>query len=470
MALEREEMLKAMLASDASYNGRFITGVLTTGIYCLPNCHARKPKPENVKFFPNGAEAAAYGLRPCKKCKPDEYERGEDRELDLLEALVAKLRQNPARYASVGDLGGALKIGPTKLSELFRCHYNTSPGEMLTSARIQTAKAKLVATDTGVAEIAFDVGFETLSAFNENFKRRAGVTPTEYRQLPNSGEATIQLPASYNVPTMLASLGRDPNSLCERVEGQTATLAFRTASGPACTRLTFDAKSVHVKILVGKPEEAFETASRMIGLDQDPRGFEQQAAEAGFGALVADRIGARIPQTPSLFDGLLWVIVGQQINLPFAFKLRQRLVAAYGEPVGDGLYATPTPERLAAVDPEELLPMQFSRGKAKYIVGIAKLGEAWLDELTHLSKTRIEQRLLKVNGLGPWSVNYLMMRALGYTDCVPYGDTGLQAGLRKLHTLEGKIDREQTDRLLAPFSPYRSLATYHLWQSLKESA
>jgi len=470
MPLEREEMLGAMMASDASYNGRFITGVLTTGIYCLPSCRARKPKAENVRFFANGVEAEAFGLRPCKKCKPDEFERGEDRELDRLEELVGRVREEPSAYSGIGDLASALEVGPTKLSELFRRHYQTSPGELLTAARVQAAKKRLLETESAVAEVAFDVGFETLSTFNDNFKRRTGVTPTDYRRLPVARSATLQLPSGYNVGTMLGYLGRDTNSVCERVEGRVATLAFRTPSGAGAVWLEFSAEAVALKVLSGNAGEVFETASRVIGLDQDPRGFEQQAAQAGFGALIAGQPGARIPQTPSLFDGLLWAVIGQQINLAFAYKLRRRLVEAYGEPVGDGMYATPTAERLAEAEIDDMLAMQFSRRKAEYIVGIARLGEAWFEALTHLSATRIEQKLLGVTGLGPWSVNYLMMRSLGYADCVPYGDTGLQAGLRKLHVLEGKIDREQTDRLLAPFSPYRSLATYHLWQSLKETA
>jgi AraC family transcriptional regulator of adaptative response / DNA-3-methyladenine glycosylase II len=72
-----------------------------------------------------------------------------------------------------------------------------------------------------------------------------------------------------------------------------------------------------------------------------------------------------------------------------------------------------------------------------------------------------------VRGLGPWSANYLMMRSFGFMDCVPFGDTGLLAGLVNLYSLEVRPDLRETKRLMAPFAPYRSLATFHLWQSLK---
>jgi len=81
-----------------------------------------------------------------------------------------------------------------------------------------------------------------------------------------------------------------------------------------------------------------------------------------------------------------------------------------------------------------------------------------------LSATRAERTLLEVRGLGPWSVNYLMMRSLGFADCVPLGDTGVTSGLQALLSLEERPDIDATRRLMAVFSPYRSLATAHLWQ------
>jgi AraC family transcriptional regulator of adaptative response / DNA-3-methyladenine glycosylase II len=76
----------------------------------------------------------------------------------------------------------------------------------------------------------------------------------------------------------------------------------------------------------------------------------------------------------------------------------------------------------------------------------------------------VERTLLAIRGLGPWSVNYLMMRALGFADCVPLGDTGVTSGLQSLLKLEERPDIDATRRLMAMFSPYRSLATAHLWQ------
>ena len=103
----------------------------------------------------------------------------------------------------------------------------------------------------------------------------------------------------------------------------------------------------------------------------------------------------------------------------------------------------------------------------EYLIGAARLvagGKLDLAALATMSATRAERTLLSVRGLGPWSVNYLMMRSLGFADCVPLGDTGVTSGLKALFRLEERPDIDATRRLMSVFSPHRSLATAHLWQ------
>jgi AraC family transcriptional regulator of adaptative response / DNA-3-methyladenine glycosylase II len=166
-------------------------------------------------------------------------------------------------------------------------------------------------------------------------------------------------------------------------------------------------------------------------------------------------------------DGLLWCIIGQQINLPFACVLKRRLVENLGTRLPGGLYSLPPAAAIARLDPSDLRPWQYSGQKAAYLIGAARLvaeGKLDLGALASMSATRAERTLLAVRGLGPWSVNYLMMRSLGFADCVPIGDTGVTSGLKSLFRLEERPDVDATRRLMAVFSPHRSLATAHLWQ------
>lgn len=467
MRMTNAQMYARVLAGDPAWNGRFFTGVLTTGIYCLPSCKARKPRPENVRFFPTCEAARAAGLRPCRKCHPDDFARGADPVLESIETLVAEIRARPAAFADVAAIVRRSGFGATRLFELFRQHYHATPAEILLRARVHFATMRLLAGAEGLATIAHDAGFESLSSFHEHFRRLHGLTPAAYRTLPGATSFTLTLPTGYPLPYLRRALSRDVHSVTERLDGDRYTAAVQTSTGPALLRLHLAETEIHASVDGTSALEAHRIVAGLLGLEQDAAAFARLARKLGLARLVAGRPGLRLAQTPSVFDGLLWSIIGQQINFPFACLLRRRLVERTGTPLADGLIAPPTPAAVAALDPAELLPLQFSRQKADYVVTLARrivAGELDLAALTTLSATRAERTLLALRGLGPWSVNYVMMRALGFADCVPLGDTGVTSGLQALLQLEERPDLDATRRLMAVFSPYRSLATAHLWQ------
>jgi len=460
-------MYARVLAGDASCNGRFFTGVLTTGIYCLPSCKARKPKPENVRFFPTCAAARESGLRACKKCHPDDFARGADPVLETIEALVAEVRANPAAFSDARAIIRRSGFGVTRAFELFRQHYHTTPADLLLRARIDAAKHHLLASETPLTDLALAVGFDAISAFHATFRRLNSLTPSAYRALHAARAFTLTLPTGYHLGYLRRALSRDIYSLTDRLVGDVYTSAVQLSTGPALLTLRITAATIQAEISAGTGAEAHALVVGLLGLDQDATAFARLAKKLGLARLVAGRPELRISQTPSIFDGLLWSIIGQQINFPFACLLKRRLVERTGVPLAAGLYAPPTPVAVAALEPADLLPLQFSRQKADYVIQTARLitaGKLVPSSLRTLSATRAERTLLEVRGLGPWSVNYLMMRALGFADCVPYGDTGVTSGLQTLLKLEERPDGDATRRLMPMFSPYRSLATAHLWQ------
>ena len=471
--LNEEQMYARVLAGDAESNGQFFFGVTTTGIYCLPSCRARKPLRKNTRFFPSAEAARATGLRPCRKCRPDDFARGADPVLESIEALVAEMRANPAAFPDVRAVARRSGFGPTRLFELFRLHYHATPADVLLRARLKAAHSLRLrfrkGARAGVAAIATEAGFESLSAFHDQFRRHTGLTPAAYRALGASPAAfALALPPGYPLGYLRRALGRDPQSLTERLEGDVYTAGVQLTSGPARLVLTLSPETVQVRFEGSKASavEVHAMVTGMLGLDQDAAAFARLAKKLGFERLVAGRPELRIIQSPTVFDGLLWAIIGQQINMPFAFLLRRRLTELAGNRIGE-LYAPPTPAAVAALSAEELLPLQFSRQKADYVIATSRLiatGALDLENLRALSATRAERTLLAVRGLGPWSVNYLMMRSLGFADCVPYGDTGVTRGLQTLMHLEERPDVSATRRLMAAFAPWRSLATAHLWQ------
>ena len=480
-------MYDRVVAGDPAWNGRFFTGVLTTGIYCLPSCKARKPKRENVRFFPTCEAARAAGLRACKKCHPDDFARGADPLLETIETLVAEIRANPGNFRDARAVVRRSGFGVTRAFELFRQHYHSTPADVLLRARIDSAKRQLLNTESSLSDIAYAAGFESLSTFHENFRRLNGVTPLGFRELQSATSFIVTLPPGYSLPYLRRAFSRDKSSVTEQLTGDRYTAAVQLRNGPAIIKLKLASTDVRVEVV--KPvETAFPTKSLdsisteddpsfavevhlivigWLGLDQDAAAFARLAQKLGLARLVAGRPEFRICRTSSVFDGLLWSIIGQQINFPFACMLKRRLIEKAGAAVGNGLFAPPTPERVAALEVNDLLPLQFSRQKAAYVIAVARLiAEHKLDlaALSAMSATRVERALLAIHGLGPWSVNYLMMRALGFADCVPLGDTGVTSGLKALLNLDERPDVDATRRLMAMFSPYRSLATAHLWQ------
>jgi AraC family transcriptional regulator of adaptative response / DNA-3-methyladenine glycosylase II len=205
-----------------------------------------------------------------------------------------------------------------------------------------------------------------------------------------------------------------------------------------------------------------------LGLTIDPLRFETQVTgDPELAGLIAGQRGLRVPLIADPFDGLVWAIVGQQINLAFAYQLRRRLIELVSNSTLEGLYTPPAPEAVAALEPEDLVALKFSRAKAEYLIGAARSvvdGRLPLEALAGVSVTRIERTLRAVRGIGPWSAHYLMMRSFGFLDCVPLGDTGLTSGLKQFFALDERPDKTATLALMERFSPYRSLATFHLWQ------
>lgn len=473
--LTHEHMMERFYARDRESDGRFLTGVLTTGIYCLPSCTARKPLPQNVRFFDSEDSAREAGLRPCRRCRPDHFYQQYDPGTHLVETLAAEVRAAPARFADAAALAVAAGVGSTTLNALFRRHLHLSPAAFLARERVDAAQRAL-ADGVSVADAGFAAGFESLSAFHENFRRLTGLTPGDYRALGDAPEVAMALPEGFRADVVLAYFGRDPASAVERVRGSEIAKGVWLGDAPARLHLRFADDRVLLRVnadrTVGREEmrAAHRTAVRMLGLASDPAAFERHAARrADLAPVVAGRRGLRIPLTASPWECLVWAIVGQQVNLPFAYALRNAVAQLAGEDAGDGLRAHPTPAAVAALDYGDLTALRFSRSKAEYLIDVAReieAGRLRMDAEERPLAPSLERRLLAVRGLGPWSARYLMMRGYGFADCVPVGDAGLSAALTRFLSLDHRPAGAEMERWMEPFAPFRSLATYHLWASL----
>jgi 3-methyladenine DNA glycosylase/8-oxoguanine DNA glycosylase len=148
--------------------------------------------------------------------------------------------------------------------------------------------------------------------------------------------------------------------------------------------------------------------------------------------------------------------------------LRRELIRAVGEQHASGLRAHPSPAAVAALSIDTLRTLKFSGSKAEYLLTAARAvanGELRLDTMRQLSASHAARLLGAMRGVGPWTVQYAFLRGLGFADCLLAGDAGLAQGL---HRMKGyRPDERQIRDLMASYAPHRSLATYHIWTSLK---
>ena len=175
----RRELLAAFDRRDPSYEGIFITAVKTTGIFCRPTCAAKKPKPENVEFYPSCRDALFAGYRPCKRCRPLEPAGSPP---PWLREVLAAIDADPARRWRDQDLRD-LGLEPDRVRRWFQKHHGMTFHAYTRARRLGEALGT-IQSGAKVIDAAFDHGFESLSGFNEAFRRLTGRAPTGAADAP----------------------------------------------------------------------------------------------------------------------------------------------------------------------------------------------------------------------------------------------------------------------------------------------
>jgi DNA-3-methyladenine glycosylase II len=220
-------------------------------------------------------------------------------------------------------------------------------------------------------------------------------------------------------------------------------------------------------------EEVAAYVTEIFDLSRDLGAFyHHMENDAVMGALVKSYFGLRMIGVPDLFEALCWSIIGQQINLTFAYKLKRRLVESKGEKMvymDQTHYLFPAPETVATMSPDDFGPWQYTASKARYIIGIAKelsSGNLNKQDLEQMSDNQILNRLISLLGIGPWSANYVMMKCLKMGSAFPLADVGLQNAIKMQMGLAQKPTRTMLEDLGRSWHPWEAYATFYLWHSL----
>lgn len=285
---------------------------------------------------------------------------------------------------------------------------------------------------------------------------------------------SIALPTDYRRQDVLAFHGRDIEETAERVE-PTRIRKGITVDGIAIV-LDIALSQAHAVChtyadgaLRASASTQLPSAVRgILGLHIDPVPFAAFAAtDALLGPVVRKQAGLRIVQSGTIFEALTWAIIGQQINLSFAIALRRTFILQAGRQHSSGLWCYPEAADVAPMALEELTRRKFSRSKAETLLRVARLVDSGQLSLAgHEGIAEVSQALLAIKGIGPWTINYALLRGYGYADCSLHGDVAVRAALQQLLDEQVKPDIARAEAILAQYQPYRSMAAAHLWASL----
>jgi AraC family transcriptional regulator of adaptative response / DNA-3-methyladenine glycosylase II len=467
---EAEIYYQAMRTRDARFDGKFFVGVKTTGIYCRPICPAR-PHPRNVEFFPDARAAERAGYRPCLRCRPEAAPDSPawNGSSSLVQRALRALAE--PGHESLGEEAFAARfgVGARHLRRLFLAEVGRTPARIAAERRLDFARKLIAETGLPMARIAGSAGFASLRRFNAAIRERFHRSPTEMRRRlrgPAEGDG-VELALAFRPPFdweaaleyyrshAIANLETFPAGAYER--------AFRFGNGPAGhVRVFRDAgNTLRIRVRGGDVSDLGRVARavrRMFDLDADPQAVGEAFARCpALERLRSGHPGLRAPRGWDPFETAVCAVLGQLVSIPQANRLIAQLIQAYGEeaphPLGGGpLRFFPSPQALARADLAAVGTTSARKAALRELAARAADGSLSFSSAQDPQAFRAALRAIK--GIGPWTAEYICLRAIADADAFPGTDLVLKRAL----AADAGIDPERV-------RPWRGYAAAHLWRA-----
>jgi len=482
--LDLEALNRARVSRDPRFDGKFYIAVTSTGIYCRPICPSRYAKRANVRFFGTPAAAEAAGFRPCLRCRP-EAAPGTPAWLGTAAVVRRALRlinEGALDEDSVEALAARLGIGARHLLRLFARHVGAAPIAVAQTRRLHFAVCLLTESDLPITQIAMASGFGSCRRFNDAFRHTYGRAPRELRRSGRrsggpGGAEEVALRLAYRPPydweQVRGFLATRAVSGVERVDARGYARTVACEGGHALIRVNAvaGADALELRVTGAAPAALLQLASaarRVFDLAADPAriGLEL-ATDPLIGPLVRRRPGLRIPGVWEPFECAVRAVLGQQVSVAAGRTFAARLVALAGAPLPRGseslTHLFPSAAQIAAADLESL---GLTRTRAATLRALAR---AVLEGRIDFGATpeELAEALSSVPGIGPWTAQYVALRALGEPDALPTGDLVLRRmtappGTASLTSRELELRARQ-------WQPWRGYAVVHLWRAAAEA-
>ncbi|HDZ08018.1 DNA-3-methyladenine glycosylase 2 family protein [Pseudohongiella sp.] len=484
MNLDADHCYPILQARDARFDGLLYVGVSSTGIYCRPVCTVRTPGRDRCSYFANAASAEAAGFRPCLRCRP-ELAPGRapvDSVRQSARVLFDTIQGGALADGSMEDLAIRFGLSSRQLRRIVQAEYGVNPLAIERTRRLLLAKQLLTDSSLRVVDVAYACGFASVRQFNRLFVEAYRMNPSALRQRQSAGsdkgmstatETGIPLQLGFRGPLAWEALsgflaGRGSGRTeCQVGNQYVRTIRIGTHSGWIAAQPTTKSilkVDVSPSLLPVLPALQMRLR-RLFDLDASPLVIDSQLGEnPRLRPLVERTPGLRVPGTIDGFELALRAIVGQQVSVKSATTVFGRFVERFGEPLETPFPSldrlAPVAEDVAAADVAQLIALGLTGKRAATVLHLARAiasGQITLDSSADAEQTRAQ--LLALPGIGPWTTEYIAMRALGDPDAFPASDLAL---LKIMGTDKPKMLQAEAEA----WRPWRAYAAIHVWHSL----
>jgi DNA-3-methyladenine glycosylase II len=299
--------------------------------------------------------------------------------------------------------------------------------------------------------------------------------------IDHGSQIEIQQPEAFRFKECLVFLGRSDLELLHVVKDQYLMKYVKVNNEQVLLKISSKNNSLIVEFPLGETSanskmEAARFIIDWLDLKRDLSNFYEIASKDLILQPLAEKYhGLRIIGIPDLFEALTWAIMGQQINLKFAYTLKKRFIEHFGEKLdfeNQSYWLYPTPATIAKLNIEDLKILQFTSRKAEYVLGVAKemasgrLSKNLLADMSN--RTEKYQTLLSIKGVGAWTADYVMMKCLLDPAAFPVADAGLHNAIKKQLSLNEKPKQDEIIKIAKKWSGWEGYATFYLWRSLYE--
>lgn len=462
-----------MLSRDHRFDGKFFIGVKTTGIYCRPICPAR-PKRENIEFYPSASEAEGAGYRPCMRCRPEcaPYSPGWYGKSAVVQRALRVIAADGFYHSNEDDFANQFGMTARHLRRLFKDEVGQTPKQIAFNNRLNFSRKLISESTLTITSIAMTAGFSSLRRFNDAFKKRFHKSPSDFRKgkIKNKDKG-VTFSLSYRPPfdwkDLLSFYVNHNIAGVEVVTDETYERVFKTGDNVGYVRVqNNEEKSQLIFQIITEDTESLlvitQKLRQMFDLDSDPIVVANcLELNNGLKKLGMKYPGLRIARGWDAYEQSICTILGQLVSLKQARSLVAELIENYGEEVahpitGESLKLFPSPKKLAKSD---LLLVRTTQKRRESIREFSKLIVKKKIVLSaHQDPEVLREKLLEIDGIGPWTADYIRLRALGDTDAFPKTDLILKRALEKHKDLD-----------LESIRPWRSYLAIYLWKHYAKS-